>query len=111
MTRAREHERTLTAYAIEQLSALDGIQIHGPLTADARGGLVSFSVDGIHPHDLAELLGREGVCVRASHHCAQPLMAKLGVPATTRASFAAYNVPEDVDALITAVRSAQRIFA
>ena len=111
MTRAREHERMLTAYALEQLSALDGIQIHGPLTADARGGLISFSVDGIHPHDLAELLGREGVCVRASHHCAQPLMAKLGVPATTRASFAAYNVPEDVDALVAAVRSAQRIFA
>ena len=66
---------------------------------------------GIHPHDLAELLGREGVCVRASHHCAQPLMAKLGVPATARASFAAYNVPEDVDALVAAVRSAQRVFA
>jgi len=111
MSRAREHERMLTAYALEALSSLDGIQIHGPPTADARGGLVSFSVEGIHPHDLAELLGREGVCVRASHHCAQPLMAKLGVPATTRASFAAYNVPEDVDALVAAVRSAQRIFA
>ncbi len=111
MAHAREHERMLTAYALEQLSALDGIQIHGPLSADARGGLISFSVEGIHPHDLAELLGREGVCVRASHHCAQPLMAKLGVPATTRASFAAYNVPEDVDALVAAVRSAQRIFA
>jgi cysteine desulfurase/selenocysteine lyase len=72
---------------------------------------VSFSVEGIHPHDLAELLGREAVCVRASHHCAQPLMERLGVTATARASFAAYNVPEDVDALVTAVRSAQRVFA
>jgi cysteine desulfurase/selenocysteine lyase len=72
---------------------------------------VSFVVDGIHPHDVAELLGRENVCVRASHHCAQPLMAKLGVAATARASFAPYTVHEDVDALIAAVRNAQKVFA
>jgi cysteine desulfurase/selenocysteine lyase len=111
MERAREHERALTAYALEQLATIDGLAIYGPPAAEDRGGVVSFTVEGIHPHDLAELLGREGVCVRASHHCAQPLMAKLGVPATTRASFAPYNVPEDVEALVAGVRSAQRVFA
>ena len=111
MERVREHERSLTAYALEQLGAVAGVQIYGPSSADDRGGVVSFSIAGIHPHDIAELLGRDGVCVRASHHCAQPLMDRLGVTATARASFAAYNVPEDVDALVTAVRSAQRVFA
>jgi cysteine desulfurase/selenocysteine lyase len=111
MGRVRAHEHELVAYALERLMSIDGVRVYGPPNADDRGGVVSFSVDGIHPHDVAELLGRSNVCVRASHHCAQPLMARLGVPATARASFAPYNVPADVDSLVEAVRGAQRVFA
>ena len=111
MERVRAHERELTGYALERLAELPGVRIFGPPSADDRGGVVAFAVEGIHPHDIAELLGRENVCVRASHHCAQPLMAKLGVAATARASFGPYNMPDDVDALVEAVRGAQKIFA
>jgi cysteine desulfurase/selenocysteine lyase len=111
MEHVREHERALVAYALEQLGAITGVRIFGPPSADDRGGVVSFVVDGVHPHDVGELLNRENVCVRASHHCAQPLMARLGVAATARASFAAYNRREDVDALVDALRTAQKVFA
>jgi cysteine desulfurase/selenocysteine lyase len=111
MDRVRTHERELTAYALECLTELPGIRTFGPPSADDRGGVVSFALDGVHPHDVAELLGRENVCVRASHHCAQPLMAKLGVAATARASFGPYNVREDVDALVAAITKAQAVFA
>jgi cysteine desulfurase/selenocysteine lyase len=111
MERVREHERELVAYALERLGEMPGIRTFGPPSPDERGGVVSFVVEGIHPHDVAELLGRENVCVRASHHCAQPLMAKLGVAATARASFGPYNVRADVDALVDAVRGAQKVFA
>jgi cysteine desulfurase/selenocysteine lyase len=111
MERVREHERALVAYALEQLSAIIGVSTFGPPSPDDRGGVVSFAVAGVHPHDVAELLSRENVCVRASHHCAQPLMAKLGVAATVRASFAPYNVREDVDALVDAIGAAQKVFA
>jgi cysteine desulfurase/selenocysteine lyase len=111
MERVRAHERELVAYALAQLAELPGVRTFGPPSADQRGGVVSFAIEGIHPHDVAELLGRENVCVRASHHCAQPLMAKLGVAATARASFGPYNVRDDVDALIEAVQGAQKVFA
>jgi cysteine desulfurase/selenocysteine lyase len=111
MARVREHERGLTSYALERLGELSGVSTYGPASLDERGGVISFVVDGVHPHDVAELLGRENVCVRASHHCAQPLMAKLGVPATARASFGPYNVRDDVDALVAAVLKAQKVFA
>jgi cysteine desulfurase/selenocysteine lyase len=111
MERVREHERSLVAYALGRLAEQPGVNTFGPASVDERGGLVSFVVDGIHPHDVAELLGRVNVCVRASHHCAQPLMTKLGVTATARASFGPYNVREDVDALLDAVANAQRVFA
>jgi cysteine desulfurase/selenocysteine lyase len=111
MERVREHERSLVAYALERLAEQPGVNTFGPASVDERGGLVSFVVDGVHPHDVAELLGRLNVCVRASHHCAQPLMTKLGVTATARASFGPYNVREDVDALLDAVANAQRVFA
>ena len=78
--------------------------------ADKRGGVISFTLDGMHPHDIGELLGREGVCVRTGHHCAQPLMRKLGVPATARASFACFNTTDDVDALIAALVKAKDVF-
>lgn len=103
------HERALTAYALPKISELDGINVVGP-SADRRGGVVSFTLDGMHPHDIGELLGREGVCVRTGHHCAQPLMRKLGVPATARASFACFNTADDIDALIAALVKAKEVF-
>jgi cysteine desulfurase/selenocysteine lyase len=111
MANVRAHEQALTAYALERMAANAGIRVFGPPSASARGGVISFALDGIHPHDVGELLGRRNVCVRASHHCAQPLMAVLGVAATARASFGPYNVAADVDALIEAIGEAQEIFA
>jgi cysteine desulfurase/selenocysteine lyase len=111
MDNVRAHERELTAYALERLGALDGITVFGPPDADGRGALVSFAVEGVHPHDVAEIIGRQGVCIRAGHHCAQPLMRTLGVPATSRASFAVHNTTEDVDRLVDALGEVKRIFA
>jgi cysteine desulfurase/selenocysteine lyase len=110
MSTVRAHEHALTAYALERLSAIDGVHVFGPPSADDRGGVVSFAVEGIHPHDVAELLSRSNVCIRASHHCAQPLMRRLGVVATARASFGPYNIAADVDALADAVTGAQEVF-
>jgi cysteine desulfurase/selenocysteine lyase len=109
MEAVREHERALTAYAIRRLTDA-GARVFGPLDANERGGAVSFWFKDIHPHDLAQVLDTDGVCVRAGHHCAQPLMRALGVPATTRASFYVYNVAEEVDALIEALAKAEAIF-
>jgi cysteine desulfurase/selenocysteine lyase len=103
------HERALVARALDALGALPGLALYGP-PAEERSGVVSFSVDGVHPHDLATVLDERGVCIRAGHHCAQPLMRRLGVPATARASFWAYSTPDDVDALVDGVRAAQRLF-
>jgi cysteine desulfurase/selenocysteine lyase len=111
MDNVRAHERELTRYALERLAELPELRVVGPPSADGRGGVISFDVDGVHPHDVAELLGREGVCVRAGHHCAQPLMRRLGVPATARASFGPYNIAEDVDALIDALVRARTVFS
>jgi len=104
------HEHELAAYALEQLQELPGVRLYGP-PADRRAGIVSFNVQGIHPHDVAQVLDSEGVCIRAGHHCCQPLMAKLGVMATNRASFYLYTVREEIDQLVAGVRKAQRIFA
>jgi len=101
MQHVRGHEEAVVSDALERLGAeVPGLVVHGPLAAADRGALVSFSLDGAHPHDIGEILGREGVCVRAGHHCAQPLMRKLGVAATTRASFAVHNTAADVDRLV-----------
>jgi cysteine desulfurase/selenocysteine lyase len=110
MDNVRAHERELTAYALERLPEVPGLMLFGPQDLDSRGGVVSFAMEGIHPHDIAELCGRENVCIRAGHHCAQPLMRHLGVPATARASFHVYNSNEDVDKLIAALVSARTIF-
>ena len=110
MDAVRAHERELTAYTLERLAEVDGLRIFGPRDPDLRGGVVSFEVEGIHPHDLAELCDRAGVCIRAGHHCAQPLMQLLGVPATARASFHVYNNREDVDRLVGAVNEARNVF-
>jgi cysteine desulfurase/selenocysteine lyase len=106
----RAHEHALVQRTLDELEAMGGITIFGPKDADARGALVTFAVDGVHPHDVAEILGRSGVCVRAGHHCAGPLMDHLGVSSTTRASFAVHNSDEDVDRLLAALGEVRRIF-
>jgi cysteine desulfurase/selenocysteine lyase len=104
------HEHELTAYALERLGELPGLTVYGP-PLDRRSGIVSFNLEGIHPHDVAQILDAEGVCVRAGHHCNQPLMAKLGVAATTRASFYLYSLPEEIDRLVVGLERARKIFA
>jgi cysteine desulfurase/selenocysteine lyase len=106
----RDHEQVLVQRTLDELEAMGGITIFGPKDADSRGALVTFAVDGVHPHDVAEILGRSGVCVRAGHHCAGPLMDHLGVSSTTRASFAVHNSDEDVDRLLAALGEVHRIF-
>lgn len=111
MDSVRAHERDITGYALERLLDLDGITVHGGRDADERGAVISFVVDGVHPHDVGEILGSQGVCVRAGHHCAQILMKRLGAPATTRASFAVHSTREEVDALVAGLHKVQEIFA
>jgi cysteine desulfurase / selenocysteine lyase len=111
MDAVRAHERELTAYTLERLEDVEGLRAFGPVDPDVRGGVVSLELKGIHPHDLAELCDREHVCIRAGHHCAQPLMREMGVPATARASFHAYNTHDDVDRLIAALQTAREVFA
>ncbi len=110
MENVRRHERELTAYALERLPEVEGLTVYGPPGADRRGGVVSFAIEGLHPHDIAELCDREAVCVRAGHHCAQPLMRRLGVGATARASFHVYNAREEVDRLVEALGRAREVF-
>ena len=104
------HERSLMSRAQERLSAIDGVRIYGPSPAQ-RSGVVSFTMSDLHPHDLATVLDGEGVCIRAGHHCAQPLMRRLDVPATARASFYVYNDERDIDALVTGILKAREIFS
>jgi cysteine desulfurase/selenocysteine lyase len=111
MERVRAHERELARYALGRLGELDGVRVFGPADVEERGGVISFAVDGIHPHDVSELINRENVCVRAGHHCAMPLMRRLGVPATARASLGPYNVRADIDALAEALERARAVFA
>lgn len=110
MDRVRQHERALMTVAQERLAAIEGIQIYGPPAAE-RSGVVSFTMSDVHPHDLATILDGEGVCIRAGHHCAQPLMRRLDVPATARASFYVYNDESDIDALVTGILKAREIFS
>ena len=101
------HEHELTAYALGRLDELDFVRVFGP-PVERRAGIVSFDVAGIHPHDVAQILDWEGVAVRAGHHCTQPLMARLGVAATTRASFYLYSIPEEIDRLVEGLRKVQQ---
>jgi len=112
MTAVREHEVALTRYAIDRLRERhgDGITIYGPDDMAVRGGVISFSYKGIHPHDLSQVLDQRGVCIRAGHHCAKPLMRCLGVSATARASLYVYNDESDVDALVDALSTADDLF-
>jgi cysteine desulfurase/selenocysteine lyase len=111
MDEVRAHGRDVTAYAVERLSEIEGLKLYGPSDLEQRGSLTAFALDGIHPHDVAEILGREGVCVRAGHHCAQPLHRRLGSPASTRASYAVHNTREDVDRLIDGLDRVKEVFA
>ena len=104
------HERALTAYAYARMAEVEGLQILGP-GPEARGGLLAFTLNNVHPHDIAALLDRSGVAVRAGHHCAQPLHAELGVQASARASFYLYNTVEEVDALVAALHKTRQLFA
>jgi cysteine desulfurase/selenocysteine lyase len=109
MANVREHEQAITALATGRLCSIPGVRVYGPPPAQ-RSGVVSFTVGDIHPHDLATILDEAGVCVRAGHHCAQPLMRRLNVPATARASFYIYNTEADVDALVAGVEHAREVF-
>jgi cysteine desulfurase/selenocysteine lyase len=106
-----EHSRDVVGYAVERLREVDGLTLHGPSDLALRGAVCSFVLDGIHPHDVAEILGRRGVCVRAGHHCAQVLMRRLGVPATSRASFAVHSTRDEVDALTDGLATVAEVFA
>ncbi len=110
MDQVRAHELALTGEALERLGTeIPGLTVYGPAAATDRGAVVSFALDGAHPHDIGEILGREGVCVRAGHHCAQPLMRKLGVSATARASFAVHNSAGDLQRLIDGLFEVRRV--
>ena len=110
MDRVLEHEEVLTAYALEQLATIPGVTVIGPPDTVARGGAVSFTVEGIHPHDVGQVLDDLGIAVRVGHHCAWPVVRRYGVPATTRATFYVHTGYDDVDALVDGIREAQRFF-
>jgi len=105
-----DHEQTLAAEAIEKLTQIEGVTVYGPRARGHRAGVVSFTYGDIHPHDIATILDQDGICIRAGHHCTQPLMRRLNVAATARASFYLYNGPDDVDALAGALVKAGALF-
>ena len=104
------HEIEITQYAIDALSNVEGVTIYGPKDAHDKGGAVTFNYGDLHPHDLSQVLDAEGIAIRAGHHCAQPLMRRLGCVATARASFYLYNRKDEVDALVDGLGQAERIF-
>jgi len=108
MPAIEQHEHELAAYALGRMAEVPGITLYGP-PADRRAGIVSFNLDGIHPHDVAQILDMDGVAIRAGHHCCQPLMAKLGVAATNRASFYLYTIPEEIDRLVAGLHKARKV--
>ena len=111
MENVREHEKQLTAYALDAFRELEEIDLFGPMDVDRRGGILSFHSSDVHPHDLGTFLDQEGVAIRTGHHCTMPLMGALGVPATARASLYVYNTEQEVDALVDALKRALRYFA
>ncbi|MBI2759457.1 MAG: cysteine desulfurase [Chloroflexi bacterium] len=103
------HEHEITEYALERLEEIPGLKVFGP-TADKKGGVASFTFDGVHPHDVAQILDQDGVAIRAGHHCAQPLHEKFGIPATSRASFYLYSTKDEVDKLIEGIYKVKKVF-
>jgi cysteine desulfurase/selenocysteine lyase len=104
------HEQAITAYLLDGLAGMPGVSVLGPTDATARGGAVAFEVDGVHPHDVAQLLDSRGIAVRAGHHCAKPAHARFGVQSSTRASSYLYTTPGEIDALIEGIRYTQKYF-
>jgi len=111
LERIHEHESELIRYATEKLDEIPGVVQYGTRNWDERGGVLSFNVEGVHPHDVGSILDSEGIAIRAGHHCVEPLMKKLQIPGTARASFYLYNGPEDVDALLLSIQKVREIFA
>jgi cysteine desulfurase/selenocysteine lyase len=112
MNAVMQHEREITTYALEQLQAIPGLTVYGPDATNQRGGVISFTLGDIHPHDLSSILDQEvGVAIRAGHHCAQPLMDRYGLAATARASFYVYTTKEEIDVLVQGLHKAQQIFS
>ncbi len=110
MNNIHAQEQRLVKYAIQKLSKIKGLKIHGPLDSKKRGGAISFSVSGIHPHDLASLLDEQGIAIRSGHHCAMPLHLRLTQIATARASLYFYNTNEEIDKLVAGIKYAQKLF-
>ena len=108
MDAIEQHEHELAAYALGRMAEIPGITLYGP-PAERRAGIVSFNLEGIHPHDVAQILDMEGVAIRAGHHCCQPLMAKLGVAATNRASFYVYTIPGEIDRLVDGLHKVRKV--
>ena len=111
MHEIREHEKALTSYALDGLQTIDGLRIMGPDVPVDRGATISFTLPGVHPHDVAQLLDEQGIAVRAGHHCARPVHAHYGISATTRASFGVYTTPDEIDALVRGVENVREVFA
>jgi cysteine desulfurase/selenocysteine lyase len=109
MDKIAEYEHELLAYAIEKVSLVPGVRLIG--TAKEKAGVISFVIDGVHPHDVGTILDQEGIAIRTGHHCAQPIMDRFGIPATARASFAFYNTKEEVDALAKGIEKVREVFA
>ena len=104
-----QHEQMLIAYALEKVTAIPGVKIYGPLKPKDKGGVLSFNIGEIHPHDIASIFDEEGIAIRAGHHCAQVLHRRLGIPATVRASFYLYTDQSDIDKLIGAIKKAKQL--
>jgi cysteine desulfurase/selenocysteine lyase len=104
------HEKALTTYALHRLGEVGGVRIIGPRLPISRGGTVSFTLDGVHPHDVSQVLDERGVAVRAGHHCARPVCVRYGIPATTRASFYVYTTTAEIDELVAGVEHVKRVF-
>jgi cysteine desulfurase/selenocysteine lyase len=109
MTQISEHEHVVTEYALERLEEIPGVKVFGP-SADKKGGVASFTLEGVHPHDVAQILDRDGIAVRAGHHCAQPLHEKFGIQASTRASFYLYTTKDEVDILVNGIYKVKKMF-
>jgi cysteine desulfurase/selenocysteine lyase len=110
MAAVAEHEHQLLEHALAELSNVDGLRIVGPLDSHDRGATIAFTLAGVHPHDVAQLLDEQGIAVRAGHHCARPVCVRYGIPATTRASFGVYTTTDEVDALVRGLRYVQEVF-
>ncbi len=109
MDKIAAHEHEITEYALDRLEEIPGVKLFGP-SADKKGGVAAFTLEGVHPHDVAQILDRDGIAVRAGHHCAQPLHEKFGIPATSRASFYLYNTREEVDLLVNGIYKVKEMF-